>query len=471
MPMPPPGQSPGPQPSSGVSSSGVAVYGIPSQTQLHTYTDSLATVVKNFASQFGLGSSGESGTLAIQLQNAIVTLAGDGTSTNPGLGNVQFQNALHSAHANTLHLGRADYFLNRMFSKMVTSLEAHIASSLIPGVNLTPHNGANHVLDGWLLRVNGAHSGVPTTPAAATLTAVNVNGGGLTTVSASLAPRVTYTLVGTYDYDESLPSPEFSQVAISGTSNAYTFTPAGNVPSGVTKVRVYRGMAAQTTGLYYWDQDVTVTAGQPFPLITVMNPDSSLRLDWIPPSWLSSMHSPEFAAIFALAFSTAIPAYGARSNPLSYSSTGMLNPSNVFATPANSFLGIGNSAQSATLGSTVIGTGFSAGTLQTANNYALNSQGFGGAMSLRVRVTTSPNGTATPTISYTYYDAAHGYGNVQTATGVALPSAIASGAAVGSTVAFTIPAGRIILSVTETSLSATATTGAYLYEPDYPRSY
>jgi hypothetical protein len=94
-------------------------------------------------------------------------------------------------------------------------------------------------------------------------------------------------------------------------------------------------------------------------------------------------------------------------------------------------------------------------------------QGFGGATGLQCICTTAFTGTLTPTISYTYYDAAHGWGNAQTATATA--SSGFNNSAVGATISFSITSGRIIQTVTESSVSGTATAGAYNYQGVFPR--
>ncbi len=72
----------------------------------------------------------------------------------------------------------------------------------------------------------------------------------------------------------------------------------------------------------------------------------------------------------------------------------------------------------------------------------------------------------TPT--YTYYDAAHGWGSPQTDTaeGVAFGSTAA-----GTLIVFSVPAGRLVQSVTGDTNSGTATSGAYLYEAPFVRMY
>jgi hypothetical protein len=174
---------------------------------------------------------------------------------------------------------------------------------------------------------------------------------------------------------------------------------------------------------------------------------------------------PESALALALAYSYA--ASGASWLPLQLSAWGMLSPWNVILGPSNGVLGLGNTEQSGQFGVRVIGTGYTQGGYATSNNSAGNAQGFAGAMGLRARITVATNALATLTPTYTYFDAAHGWGHPQ--TGVASAQAFTA-TSVGSFIDFDIPAGRIVQSVTSDTVSGAAS-GQYIYEAPPARTY
>jgi hypothetical protein len=437
--------------------------------QMTTYFDALSTL---FAGQFatiGLGGATESGTLAALAQYARKKVLGDGSVAFPGLGNAAWQAAVRPYFDALVSTLRYDALFAAKCRAMVTTLDGLILNNLPAGWKFIAPGGLTHALDANLTRINGSYNAPATPTAAGTLTAINSAAGALPLTTAGSAPRVAHTLVGAYDYSESLPSPEATQVAIAAPSNAYSYQIAGSVPAGVKKVRLYRGaFAGASGGPYFWDQDVAVTAGSAYPALLVQQADAQLRLDWNPPAWLSALMTPEAALIIALAYATASVQPGAMGSPLQLQANGMLAPTNVALSPSNAFLGLGNPAQSGQFGARTLGSAYTPYGFQTANNAAANVQGFAGGVGLQARVTTLLNGTLTVTPTYTYYDAAHGWGSPQTdvATGVGFGATAA-----GSLAVFSIPAGRIVQSVTGDSTSGTATSGAYLYEAPYVRTY
>jgi hypothetical protein len=430
--------------------------------QMTTYFDALAGLFAGQVANIGIGAPGESGTLAALAVLARKQVMGDGSVTFPGLGNATWQAAVRPYFDALVNSLRYDALFAAKCRAMITTLDGLILSNLPVGWKFVTPGGPTHALDAHLTRINGGCN-APTTPSAAgTLTATNSAAGALPTTSSGNAPRVVHTLVGASDVNESLPSAEATQVAIAAPNNAYSYQISGTVPSGVTKVRLYRSRFGDPSGgPYYWDQDVAVVAGASYPAILIQQPDTQLRTDWNPPQWLSALITPEGAMLFALAYATAAQQPGSAPLPLQLNATGMLSPTNVALSPSNAFLGLGNPPQSAQFGARTLGSAYAAYGFQTSNNAAANVQGFAGGMGLQARVTTSLNGTLTLTPTYTYYDAAHGWGNAQTdtATGVAFGST-----AVGMLAVFSIPAGRIVRSVTGDSTSGTATSGAYIYE-------
>jgi hypothetical protein len=76
------------------------------------------------------------------------------------------------------------------------------------------------------------------------------------------------------------------------------------------------------------------------------------------------------------------------------------------------------------------------------------------------------------TITYSYYDPAHGYGVAQTGATASISTAMgtALGTAVGGIVKLAIPKDRIVIAVTNISLTGPAT-GAALVEAPPLRTY
>ena len=448
--------------------------GMPSASQILTYTDQLAAIYKASYGVFGLAAPNESDTLSSLAQSAQTAIMGDG-STSYGLGAPRWQQQIAGSLSNLLTNCRYDAFWAR-YQPLMSVLDALVKNNL-PSTWYYPTSALNsHVLDLELTRKNALHSLTPTTPASAgSLAGIPDHAGVMPNVSMANAPRVIYTLVSQFDWIESLPSPESTQVALSGIQNAYTLAITGTVPSDVAKVRVYRSLVGGATGTYYWDQDVTVYGGQSFPTITLRQSDATIRQDINPPAWASCMVVPEFAALFALSFAglrggagpngfglatTQASAQGA----LQLGAQHMLSPINVLAGPASGYLGVGNTPSSAVFGtSSITGSNaqtYTAGALQTSNASASNVQGFAGAMGIQARIVSAINATCTVTISYTYLDAAHGQA-VQTGT---LTSSAFAATSVGSVAAFAVPAGRLVLTATVTAISGAAS-GAFVVEP------
>lgn len=441
---------------------------LPSAAQMILYTDARGKVLELGAPLFGLGLPGETGTLAAQEALALAAILGDGSGANPGLGSALWQQMVTSDLKSAGGYARYDYWASRQ-SNLMRTLDSLVQNGLPNGMVFA----AARPTDGWLTRLNGAY-GVPTTPpAAGALTAVQNAAGALPPATAGAAPRVVHTLVGATDEYESLPTGEATQVALTGANNAYTYQIAGTVPAGVRKVRLYRSLfGAPAGGPYFWDQDVAVTPGAAYPAMQILQGDANLRTDFSPPSWMQCLLRPSAAALFALAFAT-LPQGGQVGQPLAYALNGMISPGNVALGPENSYLGVGNTPQSATFGAGLLtGVGVSSstpGNIQTINNFQTDVQGFAGAMGLQARCTAALNGTLTPTLSYTYYDAAHGWGNLQTVSGIT-PTSAFNMSPMGAVLRFPIPAGQVIRSVTETGVAGTASSGAWIYEGVFPRA-
>ena len=447
--------------------------GMPSASQLLLYADNLAGVFKAAYGLMGVNAPGEANTLASLAATAKTALLGDGVASY-GLGAPLWQGQIAGTLANLVTSFRYDVFW-KPFRPLCTQLDNLVKYNLPPGWNYMTNSTQAHVLDFELTRKNAIHPLTPSTPGSAgTLAGIPDSAGALPNTSAGNAPRVIYTLVSPFDYIESLPGAECTQVALTGANNAYSLTITGTVPSNVAKVRVYRTLVGGATGTYYWDQDVSVSGGAAYPVITLRNGDSALRQDISPPSWMSCLVTPELATFFALCFAGVAGGvgplgFGLVSQPAVSAGTQlqaphMLSPINVLAGPSNGYLGLGNTAQTGVFGVSQVTAAntqtFTPGALQTANAPSANVQGFAGATGMQARVISALNAACTVSVSYTYLDAAHGQ-LVQTAT---LTSSAFGGTAIGNLAAFAVPVGRLVLSVTVTAIAG-ANAGAFVVEP------
>jgi hypothetical protein len=442
--------------------------------QVIAYCDPLATCLKNSYGWFGLDAPGESGTLASYFDAFRVATLGDGISEY-GLGSPAFQNLVLSAINSAVRQAGYDVFFQGLKS-LITALNTNVQNNLPAGWVFGGNGNSGQAFDFALQRMNGISANAPATPTAGTLAAVNQPGGAMPSFTSGNAPYLCHSLVRQYDYMESLPSADATRVAISAAYNGYSYTISGTVPAGVYKVRIYRSFVSGADHIYYWAMDVAVTPGGAYPVIYVLAPDRLLRTDVRPPSWMSCLMASEFAAIFALAFATAQKSTsqaGVVSAPI-FSSVGMLSPINV-ALPsanlgtgiaANGFMGIGNSLASVVLDTATITAANTAthvqGSIQTANAPGSNIQGYAGAAGLQVRVVNAlTGGTLTSvTISYSYLAAATG----QTVESGTLTSGACTGTAEGSTCAFTLPAGELVLAAHVTGVACSATGGEVIIE-------
>ena len=423
--------------------------------------DNKAKELASIYAALGLGLAGEVGTASAIAAGTIKAIQGDG-STAYGLANADLKAALANGCNTTVQRLRWDALFQQIGGFAVKVLDAQIKASLPAGWTLAGP-GSLHLLNSWLLRINGAHAATPATPAAAgTLTATTSAAGAMPLALAANAPRVVHTLGGTNEWDESLPSPEAAQVALTATQNGYSYQIAGPVPAGINWIKTYRGFFLGVAGVYYFDQKVTVTPGAAYPAVLITQPDAALLTGWTSPSWLSCVLRPEAAAIIALTYAVAGQIGVPVGQALPISAINMVDPANVLVGPSNAFLGLGNNTapQGAQFGSRTIGSAFAVGALSQSNNAATGVQGFAGAIGLRARVTAALDVAGTIACTYSYYDAAHGFGNVQTATTAA---AAFSGTAIGSLAVMVIPAGRLVIAITADTPTGQAS-GSYVWE-------
>lgn len=436
--------------------------GVLSPADIILLTDGLATVFK--------GSYANFNTLTTACQALRGKVLGDGTQV--GLANANFKSQLNVPFSSKITSSKYDRNFQKTDRNIVSLLNSNVSGNLPPSWSfsgLLP-------LDGYLTRCNANNSSTPATPGSAgTLTGVTTSGGSLSTTTSGNAVYVVHTLVGSADYFESQPSAEATRVALTGSKNSYTYQIASTVPTGVTKVRVYRSLQPGTSTQWYYDQTVSVIAGASYPAITIYQPDSMLRQDWVPPLWCGCMMTAEFATVYADSTATLPVTQSVDTLPLAYNSATMLSPGNVMMGPSNGWMGDGNVPQGSIFETHDVSTTVVTGTIQSANLAANNIQGFAGslgkgAQSLIVRTTTNLNNTYHPVFTVTYFDATHPCsGSPTTATGVVTSADFAG--STPETVYITVTAGRLVTAVTETSHTGSAATGVILTESNYGRTY
>ncbi len=445
------------------------------------YMDNLATYAKNNASRFGQNANGETGTIAADANLIRKVILGDGTTTYPGLSSDGMKGKSRSGLNGLVFGSRYDTEFARLMQQLIPPLDSMVTENLPSGWVMASQT-IPHAFDTYLLRMNGTaspYAGTPPAGATAALTLATDYTGRMPECATTVRPYISHTFVGDDDWEESLPSTEVQGATITHADGGLTYTIASpaTVPSGVYKLRLYRSLySAGAAATKYYQKEYDTTPGAAWPTMRLLEGDEELT-KLSPPSWFQCAAVAEFALEFALAYgsaqsNTGVPGINTEVL-LSLNSTGMLSPQNVLLVPSNALLGLGNEDQHGNFGVYTVGTGWVTGTILTTNNATGRSQGFAGAYGtgsngLRCRATTALNNAGTVTISYTYYDAANGWGNAQTATG--LVSAAFTGTASGSTATFSIPAGRIVRTVTVTATTVT-TSGVWLIEAAYPRTY
>lgn len=443
-----------------------------------TVMDGLGAWFKRAYSPLGLGLTAEATSVAYYADQAISKIMGDGAS-NYGIDNAYVQSILSAGLNNLTTNSRYDVVVSSLCRGIIGNIEQSILSSLPSGWSFT--SGYARAFDALLTRFNSTNSSVPavssgvSTPAG-TLAKVADTGGAL---DVGADPGIKVAWVGAYDYLEGLPSNAAASAALSGSNSGYALSGlTGNVPTGVTKMRIYRQVSGGT-GDYFWEQDVAVTAGTAVSVylnggaseIRVGLPDTALRQDIQPASWCQCLASPEFAAIYALSSAT-MSMSNDPLTPVAFQQYGQLSEHVVAANPSNEYLGVGNPSSGAVFGTLVqSGPTFTAGALLSANTYTLRQQGFCGSYNanLQARVTSILNAGGTITdLTYKYYDATHqknGSAQTEALSGLS----VALSAAVGSLADVAVTAGRLVTEVTAMVLGTTAT-GTVIVEPKPVRS-
>lgn len=442
--------------------------GAPTPADVLTIMDALGGAFKANYATIGLDAPGEATTtLAAKLRAARTTIFGITNTDIQGLLKQSLNAAASRARYDSIFpaLGLRD---------IIGALENHILSTIPTyydaNSNRVPWNFASNTLrplDVFLLRANAFHAaGVPATPNSAA-TATATTGGSIAPTTAGTEARIKYTYIGASDWIESQPSAASTQVALVGKNNAWALTNLQGgavVPTGVTKVRLYRQLDANAGSgdPYYYDRDVAVTAGSAFPAISMTAPDISLNQQYGPPSWLQAMMLPEEAALYLMAFGVP-PQSGQQGLPV-FGASAYASISNVTLNPINGFLGISNPASSGEFARWTAGT-FAEGLLTTANDNTKGLQGFAGATGgIQARVTSALGAAYSLTLTYKYYDATNPTSLQTDTTG----SKTFGATTVGTLLDFTIPAGRLVRQVTATNLGAG--TGTFVVEAIAARS-
>ena len=428
---------------------------LPLAGEWQSFFDGIAGMTKLMAPTLGKGDTGETGTVAA-LAEAFHALGTSNEAVSNGV------------------IGRLrwDTTASEIFRSLLIDQEARMDAAKPDEWTLrTPVQ--IHPMDSYLMRLNGTASPLvsgSTTPGVITLTASSQTTGLLPPMTSD-APFVVVTWVGDADWKESTPSAAVQGGTLASPNNAYTVTIAGVVPAAVFKMRLYRTLRGGTiSGPFFYAGEYAVTAGATVSGVFLLKPDSLLRVDIVPPSWLSCLVPAEAATVYALAngqYTTASARY-------QYQTGHLLSAQNVVLVPANALLGYDNTESTGRFKTvTITGSGATQtpadGLISATSQPTVNIQGHGGALKLRLRVLAAVGGNGTVTISYTYSDAGTGYAATATATGV---TATLAATAVGSLAVFTITAGRLIKSVTITSVSGFVSgTGTLAVEGDFARTY
>lgn len=444
--------------------------GMPLPNDLIQLTDSVGTWAKSTWGVLGLDAPAEGSTTVAGIANeATDVVLGDGTSSNPGILNVALKNQITPYLSAMISASTWPVFVTAATRSILTALDNQIRNSTPSGWSLTTTTQI-HSLDPAIQRLNGFSGPVIGTPATGTLTAISDVNGALPTCTSGTCPKVVYSLVGASDGLESVASAECTGVAIGPAQSALNLAIAGVVPAGVFKCRVYRSLYSGSGYPHFWCGDWVCVPGSSFPTIKLELPDAFLRLDISEPVWNSVPLTPAFAAAWALAWGQGTGlGFGGGASTSSYSATGMLTPVNVALSPSNALLGLGNQPSTAIF-STVTVTGAStctitAGAVQTVNAPTSNTQGFAGATSgIQIRTTSAMVGGTSKvfTATYQYYAAATGWGVAQTSSTIT-PTTITG--ALGEIIPVSVPSGRIVISVTPTSVSgAGITAGTVVFE-------
>ena len=453
--------------------------GIPSGADILLILDRLGTWFQREYSAHGLGLASEASaeTIAYDAQAALSGIMGDGTTSNPGIANSKLKAMLDAPLRSIVRGSRYDVqtqtFMSGFGTGLIGAIEQLIANSLPAGMKFVVSGVNSHALDTWLIRLNANDPGVPATPSY-TLSSTAATGGSAGPCGGSgdpTAPRVKITGVGTYDWQETQPTSGVSLATLTAPNCAWTLGGlTGNVPSGWKKINIYRQLLGASSGdAYYYDQSVSVNAGDPWSgyTITLKNDDFALRQDYSPPSWLQAMLLPEESFLFAVAFAALSQGNLNQNSPLSFQA--MISPSNVAINPANGFLGLKNPSTTGVFRSWVSGSQV-AGGITAANDTTQNIQGFGGAAGgLQARVTIALSGGSSCVLTgwtYTYLDASNPT-TPQTATITGQSLALSD--AVGQTADLSIPAGRLVLTVTSVTVTG-RTTGTIIIEGKALRS-
>lgn len=415
----------------------------------------------------GLVSESSTNTEAYQALLMQTLIMGDGGAV-PGIGNSGFQQSVKQILDGTFTSSRWEAYVGtnvrQIFQMIQSNLSQNVPKYLSSTGTLTSWNmvsGNVQYLDAWLMRHNANNSATPATPTG-TPTLTPTTGGSLPNNStAGNCPSMVYTFVGANDWNESQPSAPSTQVALTGVNNAYTIGGLATIPAGVTKIRLYRSLYGSASP-YFYDRDVVVPVGSPPTTLKFIAPDINLNQSVQPPVWNGCLALMEDA----LGYSTASMSQGNTiQSAYSIAANGLLTPSNVVLGQANGLLGYSNPISSGRFyewASTVV----TLTSVNTANDTSQGLQGFTGATQLQARTFATLDANATlSAINYSYTTAA----SPTTPLTSTIAGPFTLNLATGSTIAVTVPANRLVKTITGITVAG-PTTGSFVIEGVAPRA-
>jgi len=411
----------------------MATFGMPTAADLLKVLDPLGAGLDSWhASAIGWGvPDGSDSTLWSGLyRTARSKVMGDGSSEY-GIENAELK-LLLSQPMDDLYLGtRQDQVLANACRRIVDSLDQQIIVSAPSGWRFYDANG-RRPLDMWLSRLNGSGPSVPATPSH-TPVATAATGGALPESASGDAPRIKLAYVGAYDHLESQPCTASSQVAITAGKSAYTVTlPSGNVPSGVTKVRVYRQFFNNSGAgdPFYWDQDLAVTAGVAFSTytLTLTQPDALLRTDISPVTWCSALIIPATAQVLMYVNAALVTGVGRYSYP-TMTDAAMLSEHNCVPNRTDEYHGLTGKNAHVEFGRWDLSGAYGATGPLLANLANEGAQGYLGGYGLSAYVVSVLDAPITITgYTATYFDATNPRSaQVENASGLSIALAAAAG--------------------------------------------
>lgn len=417
-------------------------YGLLSSSEIALIFNSIVEYVNSYRQYLGVDPYSESSSACAKAQAALEDIIGNGAG-KPGISVSELQRQLIQPLGRMVWQSRYVDWTAMQLQQVVSAIDL-VTSSQLP----TEWRPTGRALDWWITRLNANSAGTPAAPVG--VSTVAASGGSIQPCSSANAPSVYVTHVGATNNCESVASAPVSGVALYGPYGSYRLTISGTVPSGVSAIRIYRTRVGYPAEAPSYVTQVSVTAGSSYPSVTLNQPDANLRLDITVPSYASCL----IPVGGALAYAIGMSAAG------SMVSSMMMSPTNVAAVPTSGWTDLYGTTTPMVLATRIIGTSFVAGAYSTSNDPDNGIQGVYGATAIRLKVTSALNtGASITNIGYTYVD----INNPSTEQSASVAGPISLSAAVGSVASISVPAGRVVRSIT-TDTCETATSGTYIYE-------